>query len=107
MAKQYVGVAPLTTIRTETGFGQVFAGDPVPGDITEKDLKRLVDEGFLGEVDVAEDASDEPAPGTEAFILREVGDDKALAQVALDEENGKDKPRKGLVAKLEKIVAGS
>lgn len=57
-AKTYIGLAALTVIRTNaTGYAQVYAGDPVPEDITSEDLKRLVDEGFLGE---------EPATPTKA-----------------------------------------
>lgn len=38
-------------------------------------------------------------------VLAEIGDDKELAQLALDEENAKDKPRATLVSALEKIIS--
>lgn len=62
--KKYVGVAPLTMVRTDPpGYVHVFAGDPVPVSIAADDLERLVEEGFL-----AEDTStpEEPAADPEA-----------------------------------------
>lgn len=51
-------------------------------------------------------------PGTDgvkeptiAEVLEAVGDDPALAAQALDAENAKDTPRKGLVSELEKRLA--
>lgn len=60
-AKKYVGVAALTMAKTEAGgYIQIYAGDPVPAGIDPDDLKRLVDEGFLGEAD------EEKAPAKKA-----------------------------------------
>ena len=41
---------------------------------------------------------------TTADVLNEVGEDATLARAALDAENARDTPRKGLVAKLEKLA---
>lgn len=83
-------------------LGDVFAGEAADA----KHLAMLVDEGFVAEVELIDPVEDAPKPGTEAAILAEIGEDKSLAEIALAEEKAKDKPRKGLVAKLEAIVAG-
>lgn len=60
------------------------------------------------EVTDASGATEDPRPGTVDFILAEVGDDKEKAQVALEAEAASERPRSGLVSKLEKILsAGS
>lgn len=107
MAKQLIGKAALTQVRTTTSrIVLVGKGKPAPADMSAEDRKRLIEEGYLVEVDVAEEETETgPTPGSAAFILAEVGDDKALAQVALDEENAKEKPRKGLLADLEKVLS--
>lgn len=52
--KTYVGIAPLTVVRRVGGFSQdVYAGAPVPGDITPDDLDRLLGEGYIIESDTA------------------------------------------------------
>jgi sulfur carrier protein ThiS len=110
MAKQYIGVAPLTMVRTKAGgYSMVYADQPVPADITDEDLKRLVDEGFLGQVEAAAAAQAEPAtkPTTVEDILAEVGDDKEKAAAALEEELASSRPRKTLLEPLEAILSGS
>lgn len=51
-----------------------------------------------------EPAGYELAAATADAILAEVGDDPVLAQVALDAEQERDKPRTVLTAKLQRIV---
>lgn len=59
MAKNYIGKAPLTMVRTTAGsYVHVFAEDAVPADITDDDLKRLLDEGYIVEAPAAEDSAD-------------------------------------------------
>jgi hypothetical protein len=112
MAKSYVGVAPLTMIRCENpaSYTSVYAGQPVPENIAQDDLKRLVDEGFLAEVKAAKD---DPGTGDGAGkptsvkdILKDVGDDKAKAQEYLNDEQAKgDDARGSLVEGLQKVLA--
>lgn len=53
--KSYVGAWPLATIRTKAGsMAQVYAGDPVPADITDEDLERLVEAGCFVEAETGE-----------------------------------------------------
>lgn len=110
VAKQLVGKAPLTQVRTSGGrVALVHKGRPAPADISDDDRKRLLKEGYLEEIEVAEAPEEDtgPNPGTAEYILAEVGDDPAKAQTALDaevEERG-DKARKGLVKDLEAIIA--
>lgn len=110
-SNSYVGVAPLTMARTTAGgYINILAGDLVPESVREDDLKRLVDEGFLAEAVPVEavligDTDGAAKPETADEVLARVGDDKVKAQAALDEENAKEKPRKGLVADLEKLLA--
>lgn len=73
---------------------------PSPGTATGKT------EGS-GSGDQSSAQSEGPKPGTAEYILNEVGNNPALAQVALDEENAQDKPRKGLVTKLTVIIGES
>lgn len=51
-----------------------------------------------------EGATYELAAATADAILAEVGDDPVLAQVALDAEQEREKPRSVLTAKLQRIV---
>lgn len=110
MAKQLIGKAPLTQVRTNAGrIAFVNKGRPAPADISADDRKRLLAEGYLEEVEVAEAPEEDsgPNPGTAEYILAEVGDDPAKAQTALDAERTEkgDKARKGLVEKLEAVIA--
>lgn len=52
MAKQYIGISPLTVVRTKsTGAGvYVYAGQPVTSDISTDERERLLAEGFIAEV---------------------------------------------------------
>jgi hypothetical protein len=76
----------------------------VPEGADPDDVARLVEEGYLEEVDVADPESDDAAPTTVQGILDAVGDDKTLAQQYLDEENAATKPRVTLVEQLQAIV---
>lgn len=50
---------------------------------------------------------DYPSDGTVSDVLDWVGDDPQRAEQALGIENGKDEPRKTLVAQLEKVKESS
>lgn len=104
----YKVIVPLVQVATVNGAAvQIAKGGVVPEDVvTPEALANLVDLGYVEKAkDEAKKEPDGPKPGTVEFILAEVGDDKAKAQAALDEENAAAKPRKGLVESLEKIVA--
>lgn len=51
-------------------------------------------------------AEEKAAEQTVDEILADVGDDPEKARLALEAEQGQEKPRKSLVAKLEKVAAG-
>lgn len=117
--KVLVGVAALTMARTAVGgYIQIYAGDPVPDGLDAKDRKRLIDEKFLGEIEVPvseEDDSDSGNGGSDGFdpavggnikpTLEYVGDDKERAQAMLDLELAKPEPRGTLVEQLQAVVA--
>lgn len=108
--KSYVGVAPLTMARTSSGsYINIYAGDPVPEGVDKDDLKRLVDELFLGEAPdqpQADSADSGPKVATVDDILKDVGDDKAKAAEALKTEEARgDDARSTLVKKLQAIAA--
>lgn len=106
----YVVTVPLVQVATEPkGVAVQVAKDGIlPDNVTKTALANLIDLGYVEKVKEAKAKPDTsgPNPGTAEYILNEVGDDKAKAQAALDEENAKEQPRKGLVADLEKILAG-
>lgn len=107
-SKSYVGIAPLTMVRTQAGgYSYVYANEQVPEDIDSNDLKRLVDEGFLGEAKAVEaEAAGEAKPANVKNILKDVGDDQEKAKAALEAERARgDDARKTLVEALEAIVA--
>jgi len=59
MAKQLVGKAPLSLVRTvDSGMEYVYAGKPVPRSADPADVRRLLDEGFLVEVASVEAAAE-------------------------------------------------
>lgn len=62
----HVGVAPLTLVRTTAGRSEyVYAGQVAPEGILDEDLDRLVDEGYLAELDVVPTVTVVPDdPGT-------------------------------------------
>ena len=96
-------------VRTVEGsYSNVLQDEQIPGEIVHPDdLKRLIRKGFLVEVKEPKKKAEPtaPAPGTVEFILAEVGDDKAKAQKALDQEKA-GQNRSTLVGPLEKILAG-
>lgn len=49
---QYMGVAPLTLVKTNGGASAVYvyAHQPVPAGADADDVKRLVDEGYLAKL---------------------------------------------------------
>lgn len=112
MAGKHIAVWPRVRVSVVKGDKTksviVERGDLVPSGVSDVDLENLVSFGAIAGVTEAlapEPEDDEPKPGTAAYVLKEVGTDKALAQVALDEELA-GQNRKGLVADLEKILAG-
>ena len=69
MAKQLMGKAPLSLVRTvNSSLEYVYAGKPVPRGADPADVRRLLDEGFLAEEElpdaepVAEQESVEDGP---------------------------------------------
>ena len=68
------------------------SGTPMGYPWVEVDSDTLEPEGY------------ELAAATADAILAEVGDDPILAQIALDAEEQRDKPRAVLSAKLQRIV---
>lgn len=53
---QLVGKAPLTQVRTSAGrIVFVNQGGPVPSDLTDEDRERLLEEGYIEEIEVALD----------------------------------------------------
>lgn len=106
MSYYQVTQAAATVIAEDGTRSLLYLDDIFEGSgADEKHLQMLLKEGFVAEVEVIVPEPDGPKPGTADHVLAEVGDDKELAQAALEEENAKDKPRKGLVADLEKILA--
>lgn len=112
MSKTYVSAVPLTMVRlVDGGYRNVLEGDPIAGEAVDaKDLKRLVRKGFLVEHKPPKEkgsssSNDDPNPGTAAYVLKEVGTDKAKAKAALDQEKA-GQNRTTLIADLEKILAG-
>lgn len=108
-SKSYQGAAPLTMARTAAGgYVNIHAGDPVPDGLDPDDQKRLIERGFIVEAEApSEDTSGDDGgnkPANVKDILKEVGDDPAKAQAALDEEKAQDKPRPSLVEKLQAVV---
>lgn len=97
--------AALVIVPDEQGsFHHFYQGTVLPGGLDEKRVKELAKEGFLEKVETPTEVG--PAADSVEGILAAVGDDKAQAQSALDQENAKDKPRPSLVKKLEAIVNG-
>ncbi|MCB9377094.1 MAG: hypothetical protein H6515_14665 [Microthrixaceae bacterium] len=98
-------------------------GAPVPADADPAAVERLARFGVLAaapvEPEIVENPAGkapkvEPAPGPEAQtgkpttvddILAEVGDDVEKAKAALEVELVSEKPRKGVVEPLEKLIA--
>lgn len=114
--KRLMGKAPLTLVRTDSGqVAYVYRGKPAPGGILKDERKRLVDEGYLHEVEfeVADEVEADAVKSGKVQlvpikdVLAEVGDDKAKAQTALDAELAlaEGDRRSSLVDKLTKLVA--
>lgn len=100
----YLSAVPLAFVRTQSGgYVNVLEGDPVPVDILDEDLERLLGRGWLVEAPSADDEAD-AGPTTKDEILAAVGEDKALAQQYLDAENAAKKPRVTVVAGLQAVL---
>lgn len=100
--------APLVVVPDTTGsFHHFYNGTVLPDGLDEKRVKQLAKEGMLEKVDATEQPADggSDKPATVEEILAAVGDDKAKAQAALDEEKA-GKNRKTLVDKLAAVVNG-
>lgn len=111
-AGKHVAVWPKVRVSVKGKSKIVARGDLVPDGVAQNDLDNLVSFGAIagvsgGVTEAEAPAEDEgPKPGTADYILAEVGDDPAKAQTALDAEAEKgDKARKGLVEKLEALIA--
>lgn len=128
-----LGKAPLTVIRLTDGTRKnISAGAAVPESIDAADAKRLLEEGFLEEVDVVDvdgvdtvdedetivpfddgladpdvvytdEQLDELLAKSEGDLLDEVGDDHVLAAALLARE-ADGKARKGVSAGLQEVV---
>jgi hypothetical protein len=63
MAKKLYGKAPLTIVRTGSGAAAyVYKGRPAPNGVPAEERARLLDEGYLEERDVAEEAAAPDGP---------------------------------------------
>lgn len=114
--KQLFGKAPLTIVRTNSGSAiYVYKGHAAPGDVSAEEKKRLIEEGYLEERDVADEAAADDT-GADAFDVNKggnvkdtlawVGDDKSRAKEALKVEQDKptDQQRSSLVTALEALA---
>ncbi|NHA02031.1 hypothetical protein G5V59_26950 [Nocardioides sp. W3-2-3] len=90
----------LTFVRTKTGVVKVAAGERVPTDALPSAIERLLSLGAIVE-------EQGPPPATADEILAAVGDDPLKAQEYLDAERTRSKPRAGLIARLEAILAAA
>lgn len=112
MTTYLMGKAPLTVVRLSNGSrANVAAGALVPSSVEAEDAKRLLEEGYLEEVEVVDEESEieEPAaePTTIPDILADVDGDPEKAKAYLEAEREKgDDARKSLVEKLEAVIAG-
>lgn len=106
MAKRIIGAEALTVVRLQGGSRtNVHKGQPVPASADPDDVKRLLKEKYLAEVDDTDAAEPESKEPTVKEILAEVGDDKEKAAAALEAEQAKgDKARSSLVEKLQAVV---
>jgi hypothetical protein len=67
--KRLVGKNALTMVRPEGSDAPsiyVYAGEPVPAGADPDDVKRLIDEGYLEEQEVAATSSDDGEDGATA-----------------------------------------
>lgn len=105
----YVVTAPLIQVAVNGAAVQIRRGLPLPT-VSDDVVKHLLDFDLIAEASTPEaKASEGPNPGTVEFVLAEVGDDPAKAEAALDAERQErgDKARKGLVEKLEAVIAAA
>lgn len=121
---QYVGVAPLTAVRTARGQRvNTPAGALIPETADTADVSRLLAEGYIAALDEVEEeletVADAAAPvdvhdpvdilkGKVGDILDHVGDDATLAAALLEVETSEDgQGRATLVKGLEEAIAAS
>lgn len=99
----YKVTSPLVIVRhgvaPDMGVSYLYEGALLPENPDPDQLKQLLEAGQVAEID-----EDDGKPTTVKAILAAVGDDKELAQVALDEENAAEKPRPSLVEKLQAVI---
>ncbi|MCB9377096.1 MAG: hypothetical protein H6515_14670 [Microthrixaceae bacterium] len=101
---------PLAIVKMADGSRvHLYEGAAVPDTADKEHVKTLRESGAIGKAPKVE-----PAPGPEAQtgkpttvddILAEVGDDVEKAKAALEVELVSEKPRKGVVEPLEKLIA--
>jgi hypothetical protein len=101
----YISASALTIAKDLSGRQvYIYKDQPVNGAALDpEDLARLVEAGHLVELGASEEGT-QGEPTTVDEILAAVGDDAEQAAAYLDAETAKDKPRKGLVEKLEAII---
>lgn len=104
MAGKHVAVWPKVRVSANGKVQIIARGDLVPEGVSSVDLDNLVTFGAIAGVTGVVVVDDDTKAGSAAAVLAEVGDDKVKAQDALDLENAQEKPRKGLVSSLEKIL---
>lgn len=105
----YQVTSAAAIVRDRGGSQHMFYEKAVfdDGNFDGEHVKMLAKEGFIEKVKAPKtEEPTGPNPGTAEFILKEVGDDKAKAKSALDEENSRETPRKTVVDALEKTIAG-
>lgn len=107
-SKQKKVAAPLIQLRVTTGgYVHLYAGAPVPETADPDQLKQLLKEKQVVEVEVddpaAADSGKEP---TVDEVLAEVGTDKAKAAAAIETEKA-GKNRTTLLSKLQAVVDAS
>lgn len=63
MADSYTAVAPLVIAKDESGRDvYIYQDFPVPGNVTEDSIARLLDEGFIAKVEAPEEPEEITIP---------------------------------------------
>lgn len=102
----YQVTSALVIVPDTTGhFHHFYEGTVLPDGLDKDRVKQLAEEGMLSKVKGGEAPAEGDKPSTVKDILTEVGDDKAKAEAALEEEKA-GQNRSTLVEKLEAIANG-
>lgn len=108
-SKQKKVAAPLIQLRVTTGgYVHLYAGAPVPETADPAQLKQLLKEKQVVEVEVDDpaDGSDSAKEATVDEVLADVGTDKDKAKAAIEAEKA-GKNRSTLLTKLQAVVDAS